>query len=82
MKEFAKKMFINGEWVDSSNGKTFDCINPATNEIITALPDASKEDVDRAVQSARKAYNEVWSKIDPAERANYLFKIFNVCFKT
>jgi len=75
MKEFAKKMFINGEWVDSSNGKTFDCINPATNEIITALPDASKEDVDRAVQSARKAYNEVWSKIDPAERANYLFKI-------
>ena len=75
MKTIEKKMFVNGEWIKSSDGSTFESINPATGEVLAIIPDATKENVDYAVKSARNAYCNVWSKIEPAERANYLFKI-------
>ena len=49
-KEF--KMFINGEWVDSLSGKTRDIVSPVTGEIIAVVPEASMEDVDKAVKAA------------------------------
>ena len=49
------KMFINGEWVDSENKKTFKSLNPENNEPWAEAPEASEKDVDKAVKSAQKA---------------------------
>ena len=55
------KLFINGRYEDATSGKTIPVINPATGEQLTTVPDASAEDVDRAVGSARNAFESgVW----------------------
>ena len=46
---------IGGEWVDASSGETMEVLNPSTGEVIAEVPRASAEDVDRAVQAAKKA---------------------------
>jgi aldehyde dehydrogenase (NAD+) len=66
--------FINGEFVDGS-GETLKTINPATEEVLAEVSTASASDVDTAVKAARKAYDQVWSKMPGAERAKYLFRI-------
>ena len=47
------ELFIHGEIVAATSGETFDSINPATGEIVARVGQASVDDVDRAVQSAR-----------------------------
>ena len=66
------KMFINGEWVNSSSGKKIETLNPENNEVWATVPEANEKDVDKAVQSAQKAFEDSWSKIHPRERAKYL----------
>ncbi|MGW2154932.1 aldehyde dehydrogenase family protein [Nonomuraea sp. NPDC001699] len=66
-------LFINGEFVDGS-GSPFKTVNPATEEKLAEVASASSDDVDRAVQAARKAFG-VWSALPGAERAKYLFRI-------
>lgn len=68
------KPFVNGEFVDGS-GEPLKTINPATEEVLAEVGTASKSDVDTAVKAARKAYNNVWSKMPGTERAKYLFRI-------
>lgn len=68
------KLFINGEWVDSKEGKTFDTYCPANGELLATCADAGKEDVDLAVQSAWKAFDS-WKNTSPAERSTILLKI-------
>ena len=46
------KMFINGEWIESSSKKKIDSLNPENNEIWATVPEANEKDVDKAVQSA------------------------------
>ena len=58
---------IGGEWVDSSGGETMEVLNPATGEVIAEVPRATAEDVDRAVQAAKKALAE-WLETTPGER--------------
>ena len=70
LKEY--KMYINGEWVDSENKKTFESLNPENNEPWAIVPEASAKDVDKAVQSAQKAFEGEWPKLFPKERAKYL----------
>lgn len=70
-----KKMFINGQWVFSSNGDFLESVNPATGKVIANIPNATKEDVDAAVKAAKTAYDTCWSKIDPSERARYLYAV-------
>ncbi|MDR7076158.1 acyl-CoA reductase-like NAD-dependent aldehyde dehydrogenase [Neobacillus niacini] len=71
-----KRMLIGGQWVESVSGKTFTTENPATGEIITTVPEGDKEDINRAVAAARKAFEEgPWPKIKPNERANLLLKL-------
>lgn len=70
----AYQLLIDGEWCDGAQGKTFDSFNPATGEKLTEIAIAEKEDVDRAVTSAWKAF-ETWSKTSPQERSKYLLKI-------
>jgi betaine-aldehyde dehydrogenase/aminobutyraldehyde dehydrogenase len=67
------RMFINGDWSDATSGETTDVLNPATEEIIGAVPKGDESDVDRAVAAARAAF-ETWSLTTPAERSAALFK--------
>ena len=66
------KMYINGEWVDSSSGKKIESLNPENNEVWATVPEANEKDVDKAVQSAQNAFENNWSKLHPRERAKYL----------
>ncbi len=66
------KMYINGEWVDSSSGKKIETLNPENNEVWATVPEANEKDVNKAVQSAQKAFENNWSTLHPRERAKYL----------
>src|ERR671935_1113079 len=66
--------FVGGEWVDAAGGETMEVLNPATGETIAEVPSASAEDVDRAVQAAKKALPE-WLETTPGERAELLLKL-------
>lgn len=68
-------LFIDGRWVDSCSGETFETVNPATEEPLARVARANAEDVDRAVQAARKALSGPWSRMAPKERAGLLFKL-------
>ncbi|MEI2648486.1 MAG: aldehyde dehydrogenase family protein [Dermatophilaceae bacterium] len=67
-------LFINGEFHDG-HGTPFDTINPATEEVLAQVSEASTADVDRAVKAARTAYETVWSRLSGADRGKYLFRI-------
>ena len=66
------KMYINGEWVDSSSGRKIETLNPESNEVWATVPEANEKDVDKAVQSAQRAFDNNWSKQHPRDRAKYL----------
>ena len=68
-------LFINGKWVSPQSKKKFSSINPATEEVLARVSQGNQADVDKAVKAARAAYNKVWSKTKPKERAKYLFRI-------
>jgi len=71
-----KKMLIDGKWVDSVSGKTFETINPATGDTICRVAEGDKPDVDLAVKAARKAFeSKAWSKMAPAQRGRLLYKL-------
>jgi aldehyde dehydrogenase (NAD+) len=68
-------LFINGKFVKPSSGKYFDTINPASEEKLSEIADASEQDVDKAVKAARNAYEKVWSKMPAKERGKYIYRI-------
>jgi acyl-CoA reductase-like NAD-dependent aldehyde dehydrogenase len=71
-----KKLLINGEWVPAIKGETFDSYNPATGESLARLALAGAEDVDRAVQAARQAFETgPWSQMTGEARAGLLWKL-------
>jgi len=68
------KNFINGEWVDSVTGKTFDNRNPAdTRELLGEFPASNEEDVKRAIDAAKEAYKK-WRLVPAPRRGEMLFK--------
>lgn len=70
------KLLINNQWVDSSDGSTFETLNPATGEVIAKVSAASAADVDRAVKAARKALEMgPWKTMDAADRGRLLFRL-------
>ncbi len=66
------KMFIDGEWVDSETKKTFETLNPENNKPWAVVPEASANDVDKAVKAAQRAFDGEWPKLLPRERGKYL----------
>ncbi|MFD5102097.1 aldehyde dehydrogenase family protein [Streptomyces albidochromogenes] len=70
-------LFIDGEFTDAADGKVFKSVSPSTEEVLSEVARAGAEDVDRAVQAARKAF-EKWSALPGAERAKYLFRIARI----
>ncbi len=76
------KLFINGKWVDSVSGKTFDTLNPATEEVLTCVAEGDSADIDLAVTAARKAFEEgPWRNIDARDRGRVLLEIANLIEK-
>lgn len=73
---FQTKAFIGGKLVDAASGKAFDSFNPATNARIATVAECDAEDVNRAVASARKAFDSgVWSRSAPADRKAVLLRL-------
>ncbi|HYM80290.1 MAG TPA: aldehyde dehydrogenase family protein [Candidatus Limnocylindria bacterium] len=70
------KLIINGEAVDAASGEVFHTINPATEEPVCAVAKAGPEDVDRAVNAARAAFESgPWPRMRPAERQRILWRL-------
>ena len=65
--------YIGGEWVDASDGGTFEVKDPANGELLGVFPESTKEDVDRAVKAARAAYDK-WRLMPAPHRGEILFK--------
>ncbi|MGE0881011.1 MAG: aldehyde dehydrogenase [Acidimicrobiia bacterium] len=67
---------IDGEAVDSLDGRRFDSVNPASQEVWATVPRGSKADADRAVASARRAFDEgPWPRMSPEERGAALHRL-------
>lgn len=70
------RLLIDGKWQDAASGKTFETLNPATGEIIARVAESDKEEVDRAVLAARRAFETgPWRKMSARERGKYLYKL-------
>ena len=69
------KLFIDGKWRDASDGATMPAMNPYNQEVWAHVPVATASDVEDAIQSSRRAFDTVWSKTTPGERANLLNKV-------
>src|SRR5947207_15784330 len=71
------KAFIGGDWADSVSGETMEVISPATGEVIAEVPRCNADDVDRAVEAAKKALPE-WLDKTPKDRSELLHKLADV----
>lgn len=70
------KLLLGGEWVASSGNDWIEVENPATEEILGAIPQATADDADRAVAAATRAFEEgPWRRMTPAERAEVLARV-------
>jgi phenylacetaldehyde dehydrogenase len=70
------KMLINGKWVESASGKTFPTYNPATGEVMAEIAEGDREDINRAVQAARNAFeNGPWPRLTASERGCLIWKL-------
>ncbi|WEB40760.1 aldehyde dehydrogenase family protein [Streptomyces yunnanensis] len=70
-------LFIDGEFTEGTGGGLRKTVSPATEEVLAEYTQGTAEDVDRAVQAARRAF-EKWSALPGAERAKYLFRIARI----
>lgn len=70
------KLFIQGEWSESAEGRTIPVMNPATGEQLTTVPDAGPADVERAVRAARESFDrKTWRGIAPSRRERILWRV-------
>ncbi|HEY8869917.1 MAG TPA: gamma-aminobutyraldehyde dehydrogenase [Candidatus Limnocylindrales bacterium] len=69
------QQFIDGQWVDSADGRTLAVENPATGEVIANVQASGPEDVDRAVSAAAKAYDAGWKDSTPQDRSLMLLRL-------
>lgn len=69
------RLFIGGEWVEPSSSSVIDVVSPTTEELVGRVPEAQDADIDRAVASAREAFDHgPWPHMTPAERGAILTK--------
>ena len=71
-------LYIGGDFVAPEKGRYFDTVNPATEEKLARVAEAGESDVDRAVKAARKAFEGPWSRMKPAERGKYIYRIARI----
>ena len=69
-------LWIDGKWVKTDSGRTFNSVNPATEEVIAQLAEGNESDIDKAAKAARKAFESgPWPRMKAGERARILQKI-------
>src|SRR6476469_3530203 len=79
MVEVMTNLFINGRAVDSTGAVKIPVVNPATGETITHVPDATAEDVDRAVAAARLSFeSKAWRGKDSSEKERILWRFADI----
>ena len=72
----AKQNLINGKWISAASGKTFDVFNPADASVIAQVADGHKEDIDRAVVAARRAFEAgTWRRLTASDRGKLIWRI-------
>jgi len=74
--------YIDGQYVPSKNGKTFENVNPATEEVLGVVSEGGKEEVDLAIKAARKAIKGEWRKMPLRKRSAILRKIGDLILET
>jgi aldehyde dehydrogenase (NAD+) len=68
-------LYVDGKWIDGSSDEELEVINPATEEVIARVPQASTDDVDRAITAARRAFDDgPWPRMSPQERSAALLR--------
>src|SRR4051812_15652734 len=71
-----RRNLIGGNWIAAASGQQFDVFNPADASVITRVPDSDREDINRAVAAARKAFESgPWPKMTPSERGKLVWRI-------
>ena len=73
----AYQMYINGQWVDAIDGKTFDDYNPYNGEVYARIPSGKRRDARKACDAAAAAFPD-WSHTPPAERQRYLLRAADI----
>ncbi len=71
-----RKMFIDGKWVEAASGKTFPTYNPATGEVLAQIAEGDREDIDRAVKAARRAFeSDAWADMTASQRGRLIWRL-------
>jgi phenylacetaldehyde dehydrogenase len=71
-----RKMLIGGKWIEAASGKTFPTYNPATGDILAQVAEGDREDIDRAVKAARRAFESApWRRMTASERGRLIWKL-------
>jgi len=71
-----RKMLIGGKWIEAASGKTFPTYNPATGDILAQVAEGDREDIDRAVKAARRAFESgPWRRMTASERGRLIWKL-------
>ncbi|MCP9495355.1 MAG: aldehyde dehydrogenase family protein [Pyrinomonadaceae bacterium MAG19_C2-C3] len=72
----SQQLLIDGKWSAAASGKSFPTYNPATGDVLANVAEGKKEDIERAVRAARKAFDEgAWSKMTASDRGRLLWKL-------
>jgi phenylacetaldehyde dehydrogenase len=70
------RLLIDGKLVDAASGKSFTVYNPATGTVVMSVAEADREDVDRAVKAARRAFDDgSWARVKPSQRGQLLWRL-------
>ncbi len=78
----ARRMLINGQWVDAASGETFATYDPATGDVICEVAAGDKKDIDRAVKAARAAFESgPWRKMTPSDRGRAIWRLADLLEK-
>ncbi|MCC6574690.1 MAG: aldehyde dehydrogenase family protein [Planctomycetes bacterium] len=72
---FPTKLFINNEFVDAKDKRTYDSINPATEDVVAPIACAGKADLDAAIAAGKAALAGKWGTMSPAQRSGLIFKV-------
>src|SRR5688572_1510761 len=70
-----RQLLIGGEWQDAAEGRTFETLDPATGEVLATVAEGTEQDIDRAVEAARRALEGPWSKLNPSERGRIVHRV-------
>jgi phenylacetaldehyde dehydrogenase len=73
----ARRLLIDGEWVEAASGRTFPTVDPATEEVLAEVARGGAEDVERAVRAARRAFDHgsEWRRMTPSDRGRLIHRI-------